>query len=211
LRSVIPITVLIFLTLFQGMVSSKSIWRERNVYSSANNIRVGDILIVNVNDISNMRFTLDINSRTTSDISSNPDVTITGFLPKVSANKNLSYRNSTSVSEKGQLNLSIAASVVRRGAGRSYAITGTRTYSFNGTTNTITVSGLIDPFLINGRNVDSSHVVNFRIQIRGRGEGIPITRPQLKEKETADSALTEQEKQQIIIDYLQKMLAELVK
>jgi flagellar basal body L-ring protein FlgH len=210
-RRVIPITLFIIFVISEGMVSSRSIWRDRNIYSSANSIRVGDILIVNVNDISSMRFTLDINSRTTSDVSSNPDVTITGFLPRVSANKNLTYRNSTAVSEKGQLNLSIAASVVRRGAGRSFAITGTRAYSFNGITNTITVTGLVDPVLINGRNVDSSNIVNFRIQIRGRGEGIPITRPELKEKETANSTLTEQEKQQIIIDYLQKMLSELVK
>ncbi len=205
------ITLLIFATVSGGTLSSRTIWRDRNIYSSANSIRVGDILIVNINDVSNMRFTLNINSRTTSGISSNPDVTITGFLPKVSANKNLTYRNSTAVSEKGRLNLSVAASVVGRGAGGSYSITGTRAYSFNGTTNTITVSGLVDPFLINGRNVDSSNIVNFRLQVRGRGEGITITRPQLKEKETAGSTLTEQEKQQIIIDYLQKMLSELAK
>jgi flagellar L-ring protein FlgH len=211
LRRTIIITLLIFAGVSKGTLSSKSIWRDRNIYSSANSIRVGDILIVNVNDISNMKFTISINSRTTSDISSNPDITITGFLPKVSANKNLNYRNSTAVSEKGQLNLSIAASVVRKGAGRSYAITGTRAYSFNGVNNTITVTGLVDPFLINGRNVDSSNIVNFRLQVRGSGEGITITRPQLKEKETANSTLTEQEKQQIIINYLQKMLSELAK
>lgn len=204
--------IVLFLAALHGAgLYSRSIWRDRNIYSSANSIAVGDVIMVRINDISSMRFTMSINSQTTSDISSNPDVTITGFLPRVSGNKSLNYRNSTSVSEKGQMDLSIAATVVRRGAGRTYAITGTRAYSFNGTTNTITVTGLVDPFLIDGRRVNSSNIVNFRLLIQGRGEGIAITRAELKEKETAGVTLTEQEKQQIIIDYLQKMLSELVK
>ncbi len=211
MKRIITITLIIHASFFSGALHSRSIWRDRNIYSSENAIRVGDILIITINDISRMRFNLNINSQTTSDISSNPDVTITGFLPRVSGNRNTTYRNTTAVSQRGQINLSIAATVVSRGAGRSYAVTGTRVYSFNGTSNSITVTGQVDPRLVNGRSIDSVHIANFRLEVRGRGEGIKITRPPLKENETAKSTLTEEEKQQIITDYLQKMLSELSK
>lgn len=71
------------------------------------------------------------------------------------------------------------------------------------------VTGIIDPVLVKGRQVDSKNVANFRIEIRSTKEGIQIRRPALKEEEKAEVKLTETEKQRIIIQYLEKMLNQL--
>jgi hypothetical protein len=49
------------------------------------------------------------------------------------------------------------------------------------------------------------------MEIRGLKQGINLQRPPLQKDEKASTSLTEQEKQQIIIDYLKKMLGELTR
>ncbi len=204
-------TALIIVTLFfsTSLLISKTIWVDRNIYSSDGNMNLGDIIIVNINDMSDMRFSINMNTRTSNDLTSNPDVTITGFLPKISSSKNMSFRDSATLSEKGQVNVSIAAKVTGKGDKGTYAINGSRTYSFNGVTNRISVSGSIDPYLIKGRSIDSAKIADFRVEIKGSMEGLEIKRPPLKEKETANTTLTEGEKQRLIMDYLEKMIREL--
>jgi len=93
--------------------------------------------------------------------------------------------------------------------GAMLSVAGSRTYTFNGVTNIITVTGLVDPALMKGRVIDSNSVADFTLEVRGLKQGINIQRLPLKKDEKADTALTEQEKQLIIIDYLKKMLGEL--
>ena len=94
MKKLIIIKIVILVIIFPGIeLNSKTIWKDSNIYSSSGNIRIGDIIVVNVTDISTMRFSLNMNSETTSDLSSNPDVQITGFLPKIASNNKLNYLN----------------------------------------------------------------------------------------------------------------------
>ena len=191
-------------------LNAKTIWQDKNPYASAGNIRVGTVIVVTVNDITDMRFNLTLGSRVNSTVSSNPDVTITGFLPKVSANRKFSDDDTTQFTGRGKFSFSIATRVLNR-VGAMLNVAGSRTYTFNGVTNIVTVTGLVDPALLKGKSIDSSNVVDFTLELRGVRQGINIARPPLKQGETASSSLTEQEKQQIITDYLRKMLGELTK
>ena len=191
MKKTVIIYILVLVIIFFGIeIKSKTIWKDSNIYSSSGNIRIGDIIVVNVTDISTMRFNLNLNSETTSDLSSNPDVQITGFLPKVTSNNKLSYTNSVRIIEAGQLNFSIASRITRKGRGRTFIINGSRTFSFNGISNRISISGVVDPELIDGRTLNSANIADFRIDIRGSREGIKIRRKKLKEKESAESKLT---------------------
>ena len=73
------------------------------------------------------------------------------------------------------------------------------------------MTGLIDPALVRGRAIDSNSVVDFALEIRGVKQGINLQRPPLKKDEAANANLTEEEKRQIILDYLRKMLGELTR
>lgn len=189
---------------------AKTIWKDGNPYGSSSDIPVGAVIVVSVSDISDMRFTFSTGNKIASNISSNPDMTITGFLPKVSANRKITNDDSTQFAGKQKLSFSIAVRVLNR-AGNMLNVAGSKTYTFSGVTNIVTVTGLVDPALMKGRAIDSNNVADFTLEIRGVKQGINLQRPPLKKDETASANLTEEEKQRIIIEYLKKMLGELTR
>ncbi len=198
--------------LFCMGLNAKSIWQDKNPYTSEGDIKVGSVIVIAINDISDMRFSFSTMNRGNSSVSSIPDTTITGFLPKVAANRRTGSDDSTQFSGKGKISFSIAARIINRAPGGVlYTVAGARSYTFAGSNNTITVAGLVDPALIKGRTVDSNSVVDFTMEIRSSKQALNLQRPPLKKDEKAEVTLTEQEKQQIIIEYLRKMLGEITK
>lgn len=188
-----------------------SLWRDRNLYATGDALKTGDLLVVRIDDVSRMRFTMTMQSKAMSDISVNPDVNITGFLPKVAADSQSNQSDSTQMATKGDMLFDVAVRVTARAADGTYTVQGTKEYSVNGVASRFTVSGSVDPALVEGRIVRSGNVADFRLSINTTqtGIGLAITRPPLKEGEVPSKELTADEKQKIMIDYLTKMLAEL--
>lgn len=190
----------------------KSLWMDRNIYSSGGALKVGDIINVRIEDISQMRFSISVNNNDTFSIVSNPDVNITGFLPKVSSDKQVRSSDRTDFSGRGTMVISIAARVTGRLRDGKLRISGSRQYSFNGLASSFVVSGIVDPSLVSGRSILSNDIADFMLEVRGTKEGAKIDlKRKLKEGESAAAALTEEEKQQIILEYLKKMIGELTR
>ena len=190
----------------------KSLWMDRNIYSSGGALKVGDIINVRIEDISQMRFSISINNNDTFSIVSNPDANITGFLPKVSSDKQVRSSDRTDFSGRGAMVISIAARVTGRLRDGKLKISGSRQYSFNGLASSFVVSGIVDPSLVSGRSILSNDIADFMLEVRGTKEGAKIDlKKKLKEGESASAALTEEEKQQIILEYLKKMIGELTR
>jgi flagellar basal body L-ring protein FlgH len=200
----------IMLAVLFPVLDAKTIWKDRNPYAAEGDVNVGTVIVISINDISDMKFTISVSDKSNAAVSSNPDTTITGFLPKVAAQKKISSDENTQFNGKNRLAFSIATRVLNR-AGAMLSVAGSRTYTFNGATTIVTVTGLVDPALLKGRAIDSNSVADFTLEIRGLKRGIGIQRPPLKKDEKADSTLTEEEKQKIIVDYLQRMLGELTR
>jgi len=188
-----------------------TIWQDKDIYSTDKNLQVGDIIIINIKDFSKLKFDIALSNNTSTDITSNPDMTITGFLPKISSNKNIKNNESTNFTGNSKIDFSMAARVAEKQANGFSAINGVRIYTFNGVTNTILVTGIIDPKLLNAGEINSEQVADFRIQITGRKEGLTIRKAPLAEGEKVTIDLTEPEKQQIVIDYLEKIIRELTR
>jgi flagellar basal body L-ring protein FlgH len=199
--------------LFSGAALPRTIWTDKNIYSSGESLQVGDIVSVNIDDISQMRFSITLTDSSTFNISSTPDASVTGFLPRVNADKKINNNDKTEVSGRGNLKVVIGSRVTRKLPDGKFEIGGDREYVFNGVSSRFTVAGIIDPSSVKGRSVFSKDIANFRLSIRGTKEaaGIAVTRPPLKENETAGVTLTEEEKQRIIVDYLNKILRELTR
>lgn len=202
------ITTMSFLT---ADTSADSLWRDRNIYASGQNLKVGDILLVTINDISKMSFNMSVNSDNSFNFVSNPDKGITGFLPKAAASRKRNNVGNTKVRGANNLRISIPATITENAKFGKFKINGERQYSFNGVSSKFIISGVIDPVILQGRQVDSADIAEFNLNIHGfrEGAGVSVTRPELKKDETAKTDLTEQEKQKIIIDYLNKTLNEL--
>lgn len=193
------------------VINTKTLWRDRNIYSSGSSLNVGDIIIVNIEDISRLRFSITFNNDNSYNIVSNPDSNITPFLPNVSSDKKATSSNNTDFSGRGNLQISLASRVAAvRGDGK-LSIAGVREYSLNGKVNRFIISGIVDPELIKGRTVFSKDIAEFRLEVRGLQEAGPVTveRPAPGEGETASATMNEVEKQRIILDYLNNMLREL--
>lgn len=206
------IVLLLLVFLMVGIsLESATIWVDRDIYIADRNLKIGDIIVVNVKDFSKLKFDIALINNSSSNVESNPDVTITGFLPKVSANRNIKNNESTNFTGNSKIDLSIASRVVELQNNGNSVISGSRTYTFNGVTNTFSIAGVVDPKHVSGGLIDSEYVADFRIQITGRKEGLTIRKNQIAQDQTASSALTETEKQQIIIDYLEKIIRELTK
>ena len=188
---------------------AETIWKDKNIYTAGDSIKVGDVVTVAITDVSQMRFTLTLANNDGFTVTSNPDGTLTPFLPQVNANKRVTKNNSTNLQQRGNIVLHIAATIQQRLDNGNFRIAGTKTFSFSGVTTVFSVAGIISPSAIKGGSVYSSDIANLVLQIQGIKEGVKITREPLKEGESASSALTEQEKQEIIIQYLQRILSEL--
>lgn len=204
--------LLLILFLIAGIsLNSSTIWVDKDIYIADRNLKVGDVIVVNVKDFSKLKFDMALVNNSSSNVESNPDVTITGFLPKVSANKNTKSNESTNFTGSSRIELAIASRVVELQNNGNSVISGTRIYTFNGVTNTVSVAGIVDPKHVSGGVIDSGYVADFRIQITGRKEGLSIRKAQIGADGTSSSELTETEKQQIIIDYLEKIIRELTR
>lgn len=204
-------TVIILVISISSLLNAGTIWKEKDIYSTDKNLQVGDIILVNVRDFSKLKFDIALNNNSSSNITANPDVTITGFLPKVSSNKNIKNNESTNFNGNSKIDFSIAARVTEKQNNGYAAVSGTRIYTFNGITNILIITGVVDPKFLNSGTIDSGQVADFRIQITGRKEGLTIRKNQLREGEKLTTELTDAEKQQILIDYLEKMIRELTK
>lgn len=202
--------IIIFLSIC-ATLHSESIWRDRNIYSTEGEPAIGDIVVVNVFDLSKFKYEIKLSNTSSAEVVSNPDITITGFLPNVSSNRNLKNNESTSFSGNSNMEMTIAATITGTENNGHAVIAGTRSYSFNGVVTTVAVSGIVDPRFITGGSVDSGNVSNFGIQISGRRDGLTVRPAQLEEGGTASAQLTEEEKQRIIIDYLEKTIREITR
>jgi len=203
--------LIVMIVLISSFAESATIWKDKDIYSTDKNIQIGDIIIINVRDFSKLKFDVALVNNTSTNITSNPDMTITGFLPKISSNKNIKNNESTNFNGNSKIDFAIAARVTEKQNNGFSVINGLRTYTFNGVTNTIIITGIIDPKLLKAGEIDSQQIADFRIQITGRKEGLTIRKAQIAEGEKAATDLTEPEKQQIIIDYLEKIIRELTR
>jgi len=202
MKRILLFPVIFILTV--ASLNSATIWQDRDIYIADRNLRVGDIIVVNVKDLSRMKFDITLNNTSSSNVESNPDVTITGFLPKVSASRNIKNNESTIFNRNSKIDLAIASRVVERQENGNTVINGTRSYTFNGVTSTFSVAGIVDPRHVSGGVIESEYVADFRIQITGRKEGLTIRKGQLAPDQTASSELTEAKNSRLLLIILKK-------
>ena len=203
--------VLIILFMFCSGLNSETAWVDRNLYAPEKEFSPGTLVVVKVNDTSNLEFSFSFSAGKSGNVNVNPDTEITDFLPSISSSGNISSSGTGDYSKGSRIDMSIAARVTGSEPGGLYRIAGSKNYIFEGRRNTISVSGIVDPALMKGRTIDSSLIANFSIAVVIEDDRINITRPALEEDEYADVKLTEQEKRDIIIDYLERMLSEITR
>ena len=194
------------LILIPFIIYSKTIWVERNLYSSGDNLSVGDIITVTIHDVSQLQFDVVAKHSIAGSVESNPDVNITGFFPKVNGNKSVKNNDGLNYSEKRKMSFSVGARVQNIDQTGKLVLTGSRVYSFNGSSNVVTINGIVDSAKVRSASVDSSDMADFRLVINTTAEGMRIQRPPLAADEKGELNLTEQEKRNMLIRYFEQMI-----
>ncbi len=205
------ISILAFFSLSFGVLDAETLWRDRNPYSSWGTISKGDVIVVKVLDLSRYRFRVNLHDRTTSNIESNPDATLTGFLPKVSQNKNFRNRNLADFDGDTRIEFSIAARVRKISSGGIVSLSGSRRYSLNGTRTVLTISGNVDSKLINAGVVTSDKVADLSISVKTTKEGLAIKKSVKKDDKAVTAELSDGEKRKLVMDYIGKIIREMTR
>jgi len=211
MKRIISILLSAIVLFFADLLFADTLWIDRNIYSSANNIKTGDVIVLKVIDLSRYKFDVKLRDNTVSDIESNPDVTVTGFLPKISQSKNFKNNTSTGFEGSSKIEFSMATQVTDVAGNGVLTLSGSRTYALNGVTTVVSVSGNVSSGLIKAGTVSSDKVANFNISIRSRKNGVTVRKRQIQGDETASAELTEQEKQRLVIDYIEKIIREMTR
>lgn len=204
--------VLIFLLCISGnLLTAQSLWRDKSLYSAGSSLKAGDTIIVRINDLSQLNFSVTNSDASNFSIATTPDKAVTAFLPPIASNKKIGGDNSTKISGGSKLQLVIASRVSNRIDEKTVSIAGEKEYSLNGRVNRFRVSGVVDTSLLKGREITSDKIANFRMEfVSSAANGNVTVQPrQLKPDESAKLELNEAEKQAIINDYLQKIINEL--
>ncbi|HRX16336.1 MAG TPA: flagellar basal body L-ring protein FlgH [Spirochaetota bacterium] len=203
-----------FITLFflTTVLSAQSLWRESNLYSPRANLVAGETIVVIIDDVSRMRYTLNVENSKSSSVNSVPDTSITAYLPPVNSNRNIKHNDGVKVESRGNLALRLAVTVNNRMDDGTYNVTGAKTYTFNGVSTRMSITGRVHPSSITGGAIRAEKVVNFALNISSATQGLGLNLQRtLEEDESATAEMTEEQKQRIITDYLQKMVDELTK
>ncbi len=188
--------------------SAATIWEDRNNYRADAGLRQGAVIIVNVSDISSFKFKLVSKTSGNSSIEVSPDTSITGFLPNVQSSDKIKSDESGDFSGNSGTAFTIAASVTGRTADGRLSISGTKNLSFNGTANTVALTGTVDPSLLRGRNIRSSEIADLRILITSRRTGMKLSYKEKKEKENSSAELTEEQKDRLLMDFINRIISE---
>ncbi len=219
---------LFFFTLFFIVVSvfllpfaltSQSLWQDHNPYSSAA-ARIGPGVILKLRVSEPVRIVYDYENSTDENIEVKlvPDRNITDFLTAAESNRSIVKRFSNRVNSRGRINFSMAVRVEALLEGDAIAFSGTKLLIQENqiSRQQIEVAGQIHREDIKpGRMIDSAHVADLQIVFTGA----PIPRSRnlpLKEEagETPDAPprpsaeLSEREKQEILLEYLNRLLGE---
>ncbi|MCB1327088.1 MAG: flagellar basal body L-ring protein FlgH [Spirochaetales bacterium] len=211
--------VAIALALAFSYLSAQSLWRDHNPYNPSANIRTGTILKLHVEETVIIEYEYESTVDETVTIKLKPDQTVTEFLPPVDTEQNITRQNNDTLRSHGKIRFEMAVRVDSQPEEDIVSIVGTRQIAQeNGRTRQVfQVRGFVHVEDIKpGRRVNSADVADLDIRITGapvpqnrdrRLRQEPGATPEEPARATAE--LSDQEKQQLLLEYLNRVLGEM--
>ncbi len=204
----VSISIVLFSLAFV-LYAQTTLWKDTNPYSRTH--AVGDILRVDIDE----RFTIKLDNKwetkTESEVELVPDRTYLDFL-KPSEQKRTFEKNSKNETRlQDRITYSIAASVTEVN-GSVLTLSGTRRLVIDGRNLQLNFSGRVSSSSIRAGRVPSADVSDLVLNVQAEPEFPRQGGVALKTKEQADAespqkaVLSDAEKQQILLQYLQQVL-----
>ena len=198
-------------------VSAADLWEDHNPYSEFGPLQNGTVLKLSVNEPFDILYEYEQDRDDRVTIKMKPDGKVTPFLPPADSDKSSTAKGRVRIRARSQLKFEVAVSVTGISSAQTVSFSGRRVLGFEAgkAVQQMEIRGTIHRGDINARRMLRSHdVANLEIVINGapvRGNrelpmkekaGEPGQAPQ------PSAELNEREKQQLLLEYLNRILGE---
>ncbi len=198
-------------------LAAADLWEDHNPYSEFGPVQAGTVLKLSVDEPFDIlyEYEQDRDDRTT--IKMKPDAKVTPFLPAADSDKSSTGKGRIRVRARSRLRFQVAVAVTATAPGETVNFTGRRVLAYEAgrAVQQLEVRGSVHRGDISAkRQVRSNDTANLEVVIRGapvRGNReLPMkTKPGEPGQPPVPTAeMTEQEKQQLLLEYLNRILGE---
>ncbi|EKR66304.1 MULTISPECIES: flagellar basal body L-ring protein FlgH [Leptospira] len=194
-----------------------SLWADKNPYSMRQNIKVGSPLYVKIKNGLQAEFELESNADETLTLKVMPDKKIIPDMPSYNSDRTITRKNKGKIKSVGKIkgNLTVLVTAVDPNTGL-LSVRGQKMNVINGEENSLFLSGTVSPeFVEKDSSIDADKIANLQVNFSGkikRQEVIPpialktVTNPD--GSVTTKAELSEEEKQRLILNQLNRLLGE---
>nr|WP_235596796.1 flagellar basal body L-ring protein FlgH [Leptospira alstonii] len=194
-----------------------SLWTDKNPYSIRQSIKVGSPIYVKIRNGLQAEFELESNADETLTLKSMPDKKIISDMPSYNNDRTITRKNKGKIKSLGKVkgNLTALVTAVDPNTGL-LSIQGQKANLINGEENSLLLSGTVSPeFVEKDSSIDADKIANLRVDFNGRIKPRQTTPPiVLKTVTNPDGSVTtkaelsEEEKQRLILNHLNRLLGE---
>ncbi|EMK24804.1 flagellar L-ring protein FlgH [Leptospira kirschneri serovar Bulgarica str. Nikolaevo] len=202
---------------FSLNAQESSLWTDKNPYSVRQNMKVGSTLYVKIRNGLQAEFELESNADETLTLKAMPDKKIVPDMPSYNNDRTITRKNKGKIKSIGKIkgNLTVLVTAIDPNTGL-LTVQGQKVNVINGEENSLLLSGTVSPeFVEKDLSIDSDKIANLQLNFNGKIKPQQVSPPiSIKTitnpdgSVTAKAELSEEEKQKLILNQLNRLLGE---
>lgn len=200
------------LLLLASQTAARDLWVDHNPYNPAGKIAVGSVLRLAVDEPMVLEYEYSSNQSDEARVKATPDKSLTEFLPPASADRSITGKRESRFRTRGRMTFRMGITVSRI-TDDTIQFTGLKVISpEDGRTRfEVQASGVVHRSDIGSdRTIRSQDASQFQLLMRGgpiaQSQGLPMKQ---NPDGTTSAAPTQQEKEQMLLNYLNRILGEM--
>ncbi|MCH1912012.1 flagellar basal body L-ring protein FlgH [Leptospira noguchii] len=202
---------------FYLTAQDSSLWMDKNPYSVRQSMKVGSTLYVKIRNGLQAEFELESNADETLTLKAMPDKKIIPDMPSYNNDRTITRKNKGKIKSIGKIkgNLTVLVTAIDSNTGL-LTIQGQKVNVINGEENSLLLSGTVSPeFVEKDLSIDSDKIANLQLNFNGKIKPQQVSPPiSIKTITNPDGSVTtkaelsEEEKQKLILNQLNRLLGE---
>ncbi|WP_061266487.1 flagellar basal body L-ring protein FlgH [Leptospira interrogans] len=202
---------------FSLNAQESSLWTDKNPYSVRQSMKVGSTLYVKIRNGLQAEFELESNADETLTLKAMPDKKIIPDMPSYNNDRTITRKNKGKIKSSGKIkgNLTVLVTAIDPNTGL-LNVQGQKVSVINGEENSLLLSGTVSPeFVEKDLSIDSDKIANLQLNFNGKIKPQQVS-PLISIKTitnpdgsvTTKAELSEEEKQRLILNQLNRLLGE---
>lgn len=202
---------------FSLNAQESSLWTDKNPYSVRQSMKVGSTLYVKIRNGLQAEFELESNADETLTLKAMPDKKIIPDMPSYNNDRTITRKNKGKIKSIGKIkgNLTVLVTAIDPNTGL-LNVQGQKVSVINGEENSLLLSGTVSPeFVEKDLSIDSDKIANLQLNFNGKIKPQQVSPPiSIKTITNPDGSVTtkaelsEEEKQRLILNQLNRLLGE---